>query len=265
MDNRYNVFAQKGVRDLKGYNALIEKENGQGKLPQIVIIIDELADLMMVAAKEVEDSICRLAQKARAAGMHLIIATQRPSVDVITGIIKANIPSRIAFSVSSQVDSRTILDQIGAEKLLGKGDMLYFPSGAPKPTRIQGAFVSDDEVEKIVSFVKSNGEAQYSEDILETIENSNKPEKELKEDGDPDDDTDPFLMDAIDVVVETGQASTTFIQRKFKVGYARAGRIIDQLEERGIISGYQGSKPRQVLMTKEKLAELKMSSGQPEE
>ena len=265
MDNRYNVFAQKGVRDLKGYNALIEKENGQGKLPQIVIIIDELADLMMVAAKEVEDSICRLAQKARAAGMHLIIATQRPSVDVITGIIKANIPSRIAFSVSSQVDSRTILDQIGAEKLLGKGDMLYFPSGAPKPTRIQGAFVSDDEVEKIVSFVKSNGEAQYSEDILETIENSNKPEKELKEDGDPDDDTDPFLMDAIDVVVETGQASTTFIQRKFKVGYARAGRIIDQLEERGIISGYQGSKPRQVLMTKEKLAELKMSSGQSEE
>ena len=265
MDNRYNVFAQKGVRDLKGYNALIEKENGQGKLPQIVIIIDELADLMMVAAKEVEDSICRLAQKARAAGMHLIIATQRPSVDVITGIIKANIPSRIAFSVSSQVDSRTILDQIGAEKLLGKGDMLYFPSGAPKPTRIQGAFVSDDEVEKIVSFVKSNGEAQYSEDILETIENSNKPEKELKEDGDPDDDTDPFLMDAIDVVVETGQASTTFIQRKFKVGYARAGRIIDQLEERGIISGYQGSKPRQVLMTKEKLAELKMSSEQTEE
>ena len=265
MDNRYNVFAQKGVRDLKGYNALIEKENGQGKLPQIVIIIDELADLMMVAAKEVEDSICRLAQKARAAGMHLIIATQRPSVDVITGIIKANIPSRIAFSVSSQVDSRTILDQIGAEKLLGKGDMLYFPSGAPKPTRIQGAFASDDEVEKIVSFVKSNGEAQYSEDILETIENSNKPEKELKEDGDPDDDTDPFLMDAIDVVVETGQASTTFIQRKFKVGYARAGRIIDQLEERGIISGYQGSKPRQVLMTKEKLAELKMSSGQTEE
>ena len=265
MDNRYNLFAQKGVRDLKGYNALIEKENGQGKLPQIVIIIDELADLMMVAAKDVEDAICRLAQKARAAGMHLIIATQRPSVDVITGIIKANIPSRIAFSVSSQVDSRTILDQIGAEKLLGKGDMLYFPSGAPKPTRIQGAFVSDDEVEKIVSFVKSNGEAQYSEDILKTIENSNKPEKELKEDGDPDDDTDPFLMDAIDVVVETGQASTTFIQRKFKVGYARAGRIIDQLEERGIISGYQGSKPRQVLMTKEKLAELKMSSGQTEE
>ena len=259
MDNRYNVFAQKGVRDLKGYNALIEKEEGIGKLPQIVIIIDELADLMMVAAKEVEDSICRLAQKARAAGMHLIIATQRPSVDVITGIIKANIPSRIAFAVSSQVDSRTILDQIGAEKLLGKGDMLFYPSGAPKPTRIQGAFVSDDEVEKIVSFVKSNGEAKYSEDILESIENSNKTDKEIAEEADSDDDTDPLLMEAIDVVVETGQASTSFIQRRFKVGYARAGRIIDQMEERGVISGYQGSKPRQVLMTPERLAELKMS------
>ena len=260
MDNRYNLFAQKGVRDLKGYNAMAEKE-GIGTLPQIVIIIDELADLMMVAAKEVEDSICRLAQKARAAGMHLIIATQRPSVDVITGIIKANIPSRIAFAVSSQVDSRTILDQVGAEKLLGKGDMLFYPSGAPKPVRVQGAFVSDDEVEKIVSFVKSNGEATYNEDILETIENGNKADKEISQgQQDPDDDTDPFLMDAIDVVVETGQASTSFIQRKFKVGYARAGRIIDQMEERGVISGYQGSKPRQVLMTLEKLQELKMGT-----
>ena len=263
MDNRYNVFAQKGVRDLKGYNALAEKEDGMGKLPQIVIIIDELADLMMVAAKEVEDSICRLAQKARAAGMHLIIATQRPSVDVITGIIKANIPSRIAFAVSSQVDSRTILDQVGAEKLLGKGDMLFYPSGAPKPARVQGAFVSDEEVEKIVSFVKSNGEATYSEDILESIENSNKTDKELAEEAaDGDDETDPFLMDAIDVVVETGQASTSFIQRRFKVGYARAGRIIDQMEERGIISGYQGSKPRQVLMTMERWQELKMGTSE---
>ena len=266
MDNRYNLFAQKGVRDLKGYNALVEKEDGVGKLPQIVIIIDELADLMMVAAKEVEDSICRLAQKARAAGMHLIIATQRPSVDVITGIIKANIPSRIAFAVSSQVDSRTILDQVGAEKLLGKGDMLFYPSGAPKPVRVQGAFVSDDEVEKIVSFVKSNGEATYSEDILESIENSNKTDKELAaEAADSDDGTDPFLMDAIDVVVETGQASTSFIQRRFKVGYARAGRIIDQMEERGIISGYQGSKPRQVLMSLEKLQELKMGTAEQKE
>lgn len=263
MDNRYNLFAQKGVRDLKGYNAMAEKE-GIGTLPQIVIIIDELADLMMVAAKEVEDSICRLAQKARAAGMHLIIATQRPSVDVITGIIKANIPSRIAFAVSSQVDSRTILDQVGAEKLLGKGDMLFYPSGAPKPVRVQGAFVSDEEVEKIVSFVKSNGEATYNEDILETIENGNKTDKEISQEQDPDDDTDPFLMDAIDVVVETGQASTSFIQRKFKVGYARAGRIIDQMEERGVISGYQGSKPRQVLMSLEKLQELKMGTNSEE-
>lgn len=265
MDNRYNVFAQKGVRDLKGYNALAEKEEGTGTLPQIVIIIDELADLMMVAAKEVEDSICRLAQKARAAGMHLIIATQRPSVDVITGIIKANIPSRIAFAVSSQVDSRTILDQVGAEKLLGKGDMLFYPSGAPKPVRVQGAFVSDEEVEKIVSFVKSNGVATYNEDILDSIENSNKTDKEIADEAAAgDDDTDPLLMDAIDVVVETGQASTSFIQRRFKVGYARAGRIIDQMEERGVISGYQGSKPRQVLMSMERLQELKMGTT-PEE
>ena len=256
MDDRYNKFAEKGVRDLKGYNKAIEKENEFGKLPQIVIIIDELADLMMVAKNDVEDAICRLAQKARAAGMHLVIATQRPSVDVITGLIKANVPSRIAFAVSSQVDSRTILDSVGAEKLLGKGDMLFFPSGAPKPSRVQGAFVSDDEVEKIVSFIKSNGTATYSEDILESIENNNKTDKEISESTE-DDETDPFLMDAIQTVVETGQASTSFIQRKFKVGYARAGRIIDQMEERGVISGYQGSKPREVLMTLEKLNELR--------
>ena len=258
MDDRYNKFAEKGVRDLKGYNKAIEKENEFGKLPQIVIIIDELADLMMVAKNDVEDAICRLAQKARAAGMHLVIATQRPSVDVITGLIKANVPSRIAFAVSSQVDSRTILDTIGAEKLLGKGDMLFFPAGAPKPARVQGAFVSDDEVEKIVSFIKSNGTANYSEDILESIENNNRTDKEIAET--QDDDTDPFLMDAIQTVVETGQASTSFIQRKFKVGYARAGRIIDQMEERGVISGYQGSKPREVLMTLERLKELQMGT-----
>ena len=265
MDDRYNKFASKGVRDLKGYNKAIEKENEAGKLPQIVIIIDELADLMMVAKNDVEDAICRLAQKARAAGMHLVIATQRPSVDVITGLIKANIPSRIAFAVSSQVDSRTILDSIGAEKLLGKGDMLYFPSGAPKPSRVQGAFVSDEEVEKIVSFVKTNGEATYNEDILDSIEKSGKTDKEIQDTNskDPDDNTDEHLMEAIDLVVETGQASTSFIQRKFNVGYARAGRIIDQMEERGIISGYQGSKPRQVLMSKERWEELKM--GTPSE
>ena len=263
MDERYNKFASKGVRDLNGYNKAVEKDNEAGKLPQIVIIIDELADLMMVAKNDVEDAICRLAQKARAAGMHLVIATQRPSVDVITGLIKANVPSRIAFAVSSQVDSRTILDSVGAEKLLGKGDMLFFPAGAPKPSRVQGAFVSDDEVEKIVDFVKSNGTATYSEDILETIENGNKTDKELAQ-GKEDDDTDPLLMEAIQTVVETGQASTSFIQRRFKVGYARAGRIIDQMEERGVISGYQGSKPREVLMSIEKLEELKMGTS-PEE
>ena len=263
MDNRYNLFAEKGVRDLKGYNHAVEKDGEVGKLPQIVIIIDELADLMMVAAKEVEESICRLAQKARAAGMHLVIATQRPSVDVITGLIKANVPSRIAFAVSSQVDSRTILDQVGAEKLLGKGDMLFFPAGEAKPVRVQGAFVSDEEVESIVEFIKSNGTATYSEDILESIENSNKIDKEksLEAEQSAEDDADPFLQEAINTVVETGQASTSFIQRRFKVGYARAGRIIDQMEERGVISGYQGSKPREVLWTMEKLAELSMSGG----
>lgn len=262
MDDRYNKFAQKGVRDLKGYNKAIEKENENAKLPQIVIIIDELADLMMVAAKEVEEAICRLAQKARAAGMHLVIATQRPSVDVITGLIKANVPSRIAFAVSSQVDSRTILDSTGAEKLLGKGDMLFYPVGASKPLRVQGAFVSDEEVEKIVDFIKMNaGEVNYSEDIIESIEKGNKSDKELLESEACEDDSDPFLQDAIETVIETGQASTSFIQRRFKVGYARAGRIIDQMEERGIISGYQGSKPREVLMSKEKWEELKMQTS----
>ena len=257
MVKRYSLFAEKKVRDMKGYNELAEKE-GNYKLPQIVIIIDELADLMMVAAKDVEDAICRLAQMARAAGMHLVIATQRPSVDVITGIIKANIPSRIAFAVSSQVDSRTILDGAGAEKLLGKGDMLFYPSGAPKPVRIQGAFISDKEVENIVKFLKKDGETQYDENIIESIESSGAPEKgELDEDD--EDDTDSLLNEAIELVVETGQASTSFIQRRFKVGYARAGRIIDQMEQRGVISGYQGSKPREVLMSKERWEELKMA------
>ena len=226
-------------------------------MPQIVIIIDELADLMMVAKNDVEDAICRLAQMARAAGMHLVIATQRPSVDVITGIIKANIASRISFAVTSQVDSRTILDSAGAEKLLGKGDMLFFPTGVLKPIRIQGAFVSDSEVEKIVSFLKENGGPTYSEDVLEKIERANSTDKELDEQD--DDETDPFLMEAIDTVVDLGQASASFIQRRFKVGYARAGRIIDQMEARGIISGYEGSKPRQVLVSKEQWQELKMA------
>ena len=265
MENRYALFASKGVRDLKGYNAEVEKDDSDaGKLPQIVIIVDELADLMMVAAKDVEDSICRLAQKARAAGMHLVIATQRPSVDVITGLIKANVPSRVAFAVSSQVDSRTILDMAGAEKLLGKGDMLFYPAGASKPTRVQGAFVDDKEVEKIVDFIKSNTDTSYSEEILESIEKANSTDKDVKdiEDGD---DTDPLLDEAIETVIETQTASTSFIQRRFKVGYARAGRIIDQMEERGIISGYQGSKPREVLMTKERWQELNMQQAEEAE
>jgi len=262
MVKRYSLFAEKNVRNIKGYNEALEENNEEGKMPHIVIIIDELADLMMVAKKEVEDAICRLAQMARAAGMHLVIATQRPSVDVITGIIKANIPSRIAFAVSSQIDSRTILDTAGAEKLLGKGDMLFYPIGASKPTRIQGAFIDDKEVEKIVDFLKANTSGpNYNEDILEEIENANKTDKEIDEEPEDGDDVDPFLMDAIESVIEIGQASTSFIQRRFKVGYARAGRIIDQMEARGIISGYEGSKPRKVLMPKERWEELKMTKS----
>ena len=264
MVNRYSLFAQKNVRDIKGYNAALDKEGADGKLPQIVIIIDELADLMMVSPKDVEDAICRLAQMARAAGMHLVIATQRPSVDVITGIIKANIPSRIAFAVSSQVDSRTILDAMGAEKLLGKGDMLFFPSGASKATRVQGAFISDEDVEKVVDFLKKDGEAVYSDDILESIEKANSTDKEIAENSE-DDEADPFLEEAIEAVIEIGSASASLIQRRFKVGYARAGRIIDQMEARGIISGYQGSKPREVLMSKERWQELKMAPAAVQE
>ena len=257
MENRYNLFAQKNVRNIDGYNELADKE-GTPKLPHMLIIIDELADLMMVASKEVQDAICRLAQKARAAGMHLVIATQRPSVDVITGVIKSNIPSRIAFAVSSQVDSRTILDSAGAEKLLGKGDMLFYPAGAPKPTRIQGAFISDKEVENLVNFIKKDGGEIYDAGIMEKIDKANEPEKVTDVESE-DNDEDPLLEEAIDLVVDSQTASTSFIQRRFKVGYARAGRIIDQMEERGIISGYQGSKPREVLMPKERWQELKMA------
>lgn len=258
MVNRYNLFASKGVKDIKGYNKLIEKEEG-AKLPQIVIIIDELADLMMVAPNDVEDAICRLAQMARAAGMHLVIATQRPSVDVITGIIKANIPSRIAFTVSSQVDSRTILDMAGAEKLLGKGDMLYYPTGETKPLRIQGAFISEKEIEDIVENIKSNVEVTYSEDIIESIEKGTTKGKDAS--GDEEEDADALLNDAIDLVVNMGQASASMLQRKFKIGYSRAGRIVDQMEARGLISGYDGSKPRQVLVSKDEWQQLKMGNS----
>ncbi len=252
MVNRYKLFADMGVRDLTGYNQSIEEANEGFKLPQVVIIIDELADLMMVAPHDVEDSICRLAQMARAAGMHLVIATQRPSVNVITGVIKANIPSRISFAVSSQVDSRTILDMAGAEKLLGKGDMLYYPVGMQKPIRVKGAFVSDKEVEQVVDYVKEQVTVKYDEDIIEKIaENNEAPDKvEI--------DADELLPQAIDLVISCGQASVSLIQRRFKVGYARAGRIVDQMSERGIISGFEGSKPRRVLISKEQWDEMKM-------
>jgi len=247
MMKRYALFAETGTRNLAGYNEHAEK-NGEDKMPQIVIIIDELADLMMVAAKEVEDYICRLAQLARAAGIHLIVATQRPSVDVITGLIKANVPSRIAFAVSSGVDSRTILDRVGAEKLLGKGDMLYHPTGKPNAVRVQGAFVNDSEVESLVEFVKGNAEqTHYSHDLEEHIERISTGENGVT-DQDESEDADALLPDAIELALELGQISTAMVQRKLKVGYARAGRIIDQMETRGLISGANGSKPREVYM-----------------
>ena len=247
MMNRYDLFKNAGVRKLEMYNNYMEKTGGE-KLPQIVIIIDELADLMMVAAKEVEDYVCRLAQLARAAGIHLIVATQRPSVDVITGLIKANIPSRIAFFVSSQVDSRTILDKAGAEKLLGMGDMLYYPTGARSTTRVQGAFVSDGEIERIVEHIKeSSPVTHYSEDLEEHIERVSLGENGVTPD--KEDDGDALLPEAIRLAVERGTISTSMIQRRLGVGYSRAGRIIDQMEARGIVSPANGSKPRDVLVS----------------
>ena len=250
MVKRYSMFATANVRDIKGYNEYAAL-NGERLMEQIVIVIDELADLMMVSPHEVEDSICRLAQMARAAGMHLVIATQRPSVDVITGLIKANVPSRIAFSVSSQIDSRTILDMGGAEKLLGKGDMLFLPMGASKPKRLQGAFVSDKEIEKIVEFVKNYSSAHYNEDIIEHIENGAEDHS-----GGDEGEADDLLPQAIEIVVEIGQASASLLQRKLKVGYSRAGRLIDQLEERGIIGPHEGSKPRKVLISRSEFQEM---------
>lgn len=268
MLKRYKTFAATGVRDLKAYNAYAAAhdyiaEDGQPleKMPRIVIIIDELADLMMAAPSEVEDSICRLAQMARAAGMHLVIATQRPSVDVITGTIKANIPSRIAFAVSSQVDSRTILDMGGAEKLLGHGDMLFSPVGSQKPKRIQGCFVSDSEIESIVGFVKKSKEAEYSETIAQEIER-NAVEKDSDSKSDAlNEDTDPILPEAIKYVVDCGQASTSSLQRRLRLGYARAGRLIDQMEQMGIIGPQDGSKPRQVLITYQQWLEMSMQKN----
>ena len=263
MMRRYSLFAETATRNLKGYNEHIEKEGGES-LPQIVIVIDELADLMMVAAKEVEDYICRLAQLARAAGIHLIIATQRPSVDVITGLIKANVPSRIAFAVSSGVDSRTILDKVGAEKLLGKGDMLYHPTGLPNAVRVQGAFVSDDEIENLIGFIKENSEeTNYAHDLEEHIERMATGENGVT-DEDEGEDADELLPQAIELAAELGQISTAMIQRKMKVGYARAGRIIDQMETRGLISGANGSKPRDVYLNRIRGMQEDMLSGDDE-
>ncbi len=247
MEKRYLAFAENHVRDLKGYNKkMIEEGREDEKLPKILIIVDELADLMMVASKEIEEYIARLAQKARAAGMHLILATQRPSVDVITGTIKANIPSRIAFAVASSVDSRTILDMGGAEKLLGKGDMLFYPSKYPKPKRIQGALISDSEVERVVDFVKNNNEIKTN---LESKIEKAIEDKKIK----VDDEKDPLFKEAVELVVNDEQASISYIQRKLKVGYSRAGRIVDQMEEMGIIGPHEGSKPRKLLKTKEEI------------
>lgn len=260
MEQRYKMFADRDVRNIEGYNKLVETlvdEPEVKKMPRIVIIIDELADLMMTSPKEVEDSINRIAAKARAAGIHLLLATQRPSVNVVTGVIKANIPTRIAFAVTSHIDSGTILDGNGAEKLLGRGDMLFRLGGAGKPVRVQGCFVSDEEVERVVEFVKSNGKANYDDNVMIEIERQAAIEKQQRT-GVPEecaDADDPILEEAIKVVVELGQASTSLLQRKLKLGYARAARIIDQMEERGIIGGYEGAKPRQVLMTKDQLME----------
>lgn len=261
MLNRYKMFADNNVRDLKGYNEMAAEKEEVDPMPQIIIIIDELADLMMAAPNEVEDSICRLAQMARAAGMHLIIATQRPSVDVITGVIKANIPSRIAFAVSSQVDSRTILDGGGAEKLLGRGDMLFSPVGMPKPVRVQGCFVSDKEVEAVVEFVKNKETVQYDDKIIEEIEKQTVQEKgsSNNDSGGGFDDSDNLLPDAIECVIEAGQASTSYLQRKLKVGYARAARLIDDMETKGIVGTFEGSKPRQVLLSRQQWLEMNMN------
>ena len=268
MMRRYKTMSDAGVRDLESYNSIVMSEEDGQKLPQIVIIIDELADLMLVAAKEVEDSICRIAQMGRAAGMHLIIATQRPSADVITGLMKANIPSRIAFAVASAMESRIILDTQGAEKLVGKGDMLYAPIGNGKPLRVQGCFVTDAEVEAVASYVKENYTADYNQQVLEDIEKkAQQTGKKAVSVSDPEPtadelDGDEMLPAAVDVILETGQASVSMLQRRLKLGYARAARIVDEMEEKGIVGPFQGSKPRAILITKEQWAAQKGGTNQ---
>ena len=265
MERRYHLFAENNVRDIKSFNKLAATDPTLEKMPYIAIIIDELADLMMVVGKDVEDSICRIAQKARAAGMHLIVATQRPSVDVITGLIKANIPSRIAFAVSSQVDSRTILDGAGAEKLLGQGDMLFMPVGAPKPTRIQGTFVRDEEISRVLDFIKSSATVQYDEAMIEAMEKHaiQDGKKGGGADAEEDAGSDPMFKQAVDVVIDAGQASTSLLQRRCKLGYARAARIMDEMEQKSIIGPYEGAKPRAVLISRQQWLEMQMN--QPEE
>ena len=268
MMKRYRTFSEAGVRDLASYNAHVAKTGEAEKMPQIVVVIDELADLMLVAAKEVEESICRVAQMGRAAGMHLIVATQRPSADVITGLMKANIPSRIAFAVASSLESRIILDNTGAEKLVGRGDMLYLPLGAGKPTRVQGCLITDEEVASVVEFVKRSGSAQYDEAVLHEIEkNVAEKEKGAKGAGTPTaeessgGDYDELLPSAIEVVVETGMASVSMLQRRLKLGYSRAARLVDQMEEKGVVGPFEGAKPRQVLITKEQWQEMQYKQG----
>ena len=267
MMKRYKMFSERGVKDLAGFNALCETDAELKKLPTVVVVIDELADLMLVAAKEVEESICRVAQMGRAAGMHLVIATQRPSSDVITGLMKANIPSRIAFAVASSLESRIILDTTGAEKLVGKGDMLYFPLGNQKPTRVQGCFITPEEIERVVNFVKESGSADYSDEVMEKIEEVIKQgEKGGKGGGsapqaDEGDGCDELLGAAVEVILETGQASVSMLQRRLKLGYSRAARLVDQMEERGFVGPFEGSKPRQLLITREQWQELKMKGA----
>ena len=264
MLKRYQTFSDTGVRDIEGYNKYVKKHEDMQPMPKIVICIDELSDLMMAAPKEIEDSICRLAQMARAAGMHLVIATQRPSVDVITGLIKANISSRIALTVSSQIDSRTILDASGAEKLLGYGDMLYAPIGSSKPIRVQGCYISDEEVESLCDFVKSQGESQYSDEIQKEIEAKAVQDKKSPFEGDESSEQlDPRFEEAVEIVLETGTASTSFLQRKLSVGYARGAKIMDQLEEKGIIGPQDGAKKREVRINKQQWLEMQNQGPAP--
>ena len=269
MMKRYKTFSELGVKKLEEYNALAAQREDLPHMASVVVVIDELADLMLVAAKEVEESICRVAQMGRAAGMHLVIATQRPSADVITGLMKANIPSRIAFAVASSLESRIILDTTGAEKLVGRGDMLYAPLGSGKPIRVQGCFITPEEIDRVVGYVKSTGEAQYSDEVMRKIEESLQ-EKEKKggggpassaSDGDEGGSEDELLPAAVEVVLETGQASVSMLQRRLKLGYSRAARLVDQMEQRGYVGPFEGSKPRQLLITKEKWQELKMAQG----